>query len=99
MFSIARAVYNVYNNNEERERTASRLLSTIRKRDKYAFTNALLKSFIGKTEKQKEIRNLNRYLFEKIVSNDANWENYALTIVIGLIYGGVESGESEETEE
>ena len=99
MFLAAKNVYSIFNDLDERKRMASRLLSTIRKRNKYAFTNILLKSFIGKAEKQKEIRNVNRYLFDKIVSNDINWENYALAIVIGLIYGGVESGESEESEE
>ncbi|MCD6483140.1 MAG: hypothetical protein J7K83_02630, partial [Candidatus Aenigmarchaeota archaeon] len=96
MFLAAKNVYNIFNDLDEGERMASRLLSTIRKRNKYAFTNILLKSFIGKTEKQKEVRNLNRYLFYRIVSNDINWENYALAIVIGLTYGGVESGEFEE---
>ncbi len=99
MFLAAKNAYRIFNDPKEREKTASRLLSTIRKRNKYAFTNILLKSFIGKTEKQKEIRNLNKYLFEKIISNDINWENYAFVIVIGLIYGGVENGESEEFEE
>lgn len=99
MFSIANAVYNIYNDNEERERIASRLLSVIRKKNKYAFANVLLKLLIGKIEKQKEIGRLTKYLFEKIVSNEINWRNYALAIVIGLIYGGVENEESEEFEE
>ena len=55
--------------------------------------------FIGKDGKQREIQNLKRYLFDKIVSNDINWENYALAIVIGLVYGGVEDGELGEVEE
>ncbi len=99
MFIAAKNVYKIFNDHKEREGTASRLLSTIRKRNKYAFTNILLKLFIGKTEKQKEIRYLSRYLFDKIVYNDINWENYALAIVIGLVYGGVEDGEPEELED
>jgi len=99
MFLAAKNASRIFNDLKERERAASKLLSTIKKRNKYAFTNALLKSFIGKTEKQKDVRNLNRYLFDRIVSNDINWENYALAIVIGLIYGGVENGEFEETED
>ena len=59
----------------------------------------MLKALIGKTEKWKEVENLNKYLFEKIVFNDINWENYALAIVIGLIYGGGENGTIEESEE
>ena len=94
MFSIAGDVRKIFKDRKERERTASKLLSTIRKRNKYAFTNILLKSLIGRDERQ-EIRFLNRYLFEKIVLNNINWENYALAIVIGLVYGGGESGEGE----
>ncbi len=94
MVSAAKNTYSIFKDCKERERIASRLLSTIRKRNKYAFTNILLKSFIGRF-KIHEIEELNKYLFDKIVSNDINWENYALAIVVGLVYGGVEGGEYE----
>ena len=99
MLFAAKNAQGIFDDQEERKRTAGRLLSTIRKRNKYTFANMLLKLFIGKDGKQREIQNLNRYLFDKIVSNDINWENYALAIVIGLVYGGVEDGELGEVEE
>ncbi len=50
-----------------------------------------MKSFMGKNtsdEKRKSIARLNRYLFEHIILNDISWKEFALPIVVSLVYGG-----------
>jgi len=89
MFWISNIV-GLFYDTDKRKRMAIKLLSTIKKSNKYAFSNMFLKILLENKNNldNGKLKYLNNYLFEKIISNNKNWENYALAIVCGLAYGG-----------
>ena len=96
--SNAIKISQLYNSLEERRQISYTLVSALKKRNRIAFVNTLLKKFLENAG-SKEVLQLNRFVFENIVSNDVSWENYALALVIGILSGGeVESDESESEE-
>jgi len=44
--------------------------------------------YMRKKTENKDIKNLVNFTFDKILSNDLTWKNYALIFVVGLISGG-----------
>jgi len=96
--SNAIKISRLFDNEEERRQLCYSLVSALKKRNRIAFVNTLLKKFLEKAGSG-EIPQLNRFVFENIVSNDISWENYALALVIGILSGGgVENDESESRE-
>lgn len=71
------------------------LLSAIRKHNRNAFVNALLKALLQSKSKDK-VATINNYIFRHILGNNESWENFALALVIGLVGGGedVSSGQN-----
>jgi DNA mismatch repair ATPase MutS len=71
------------------------LSSALKKKNKIAFVNILLKNFLQKGKQYREsINHLVKYIFQNIVNNNTNWENYALIAIIGLIAGGSDDNEN-----
>ncbi len=70
------------------------LLSAIRRHNRNAFVNALLKSLL-QTKGKDKVATINNYIFRHILSNDESWEDFALALVVGLVGGGedVSSGQ------
>ncbi|MCD6239713.1 MAG: hypothetical protein J7K51_10445 [Thermotogae bacterium] len=74
---------------DDKTKMAISLLGYIKSRNKYGFVNLLLKYITGRTAQSTESKGLLvNYLFNNVLSNTTCWENYALSIVIGIIYGG-----------
>jgi len=76
---------------DERSTLVYGLLSAVKKGNKSSFVNQLMKTFLGSSEteeSEKSIKRLNVYLFENILSNDISWREFALSIVVSLVYGG-----------
>ncbi len=73
--------------NENRKKIALILFGKIRANDKYGFVNGVLK-YISGISKQEDVKRIVGYLFEDILRNEVTWENYAISIVIGLVVGG-----------
>ena len=83
----------LFDNEEERRQIGYSLLSALKKKNRIAFANILLKKFLEKAGNE-EVSRLNRFVFEDIISNDTSWENYALALVIGILsFGGGSVGE------
>jgi len=94
-FSITKAFKDLFEDQDERKSYANLLLTAIRRNDKYRFVNTLLKAFTEKKSENKNIKNLVNFTFNKILSNDLSWKNYAFIFVVGLVSGGGEvNGES-----
>ena len=68
------------------------LVSALRRHDRNAFVNILLKALLKAKDKD-AVSKINRYLFRRILNNDNSWEDFALALVIGLAGGG-SGGES-----
>ncbi len=86
----------LFDSRDDRQKTCYSLMAALKRRNRIAFTNILLKRFLEKSG-LKEISYLYRFVFENIVSNDTSWENYALALVIGILsFGGGVSGEESE---
>lgn len=84
----------LFKDQDERKSCANLLLTAIRRNDKYRFVNVLLKAFIKKKDKNKSVENLVNFTFNKILSNDLSWKNYAFIFVVGLVNkGGEVNGE------
>ncbi len=82
-FSMAKAVRNLFEDQNKRRSYANLLLTTIRRNNKYRFVNILLKTL---SEKKERVNNINiiGFIFSKILSNDTSWKNYAFVFVVGL---------------
>ncbi|RLC38464.1 MAG: hypothetical protein DRH33_04470, partial [Candidatus Nealsonbacteria bacterium] len=88
MYLIQKATQNVIKK-DDKTKIAISLLGYIKGRNKYGFMNLLLKYITGRTVQSIESRGLIvNYLFNNLLSNTICWENYALPMVIGIIYGG-----------
>jgi len=64
------------------------LISTIKKGNKISFVNYLLKRFLEKSNSNVD------FIFQNIVNNDVSWQNYALSLLAGIM-GGVSEDENE----
>jgi len=96
--SNAIKISQLFNSLEERRQISYTLVSALKKRNRIALVNTLLKKFLENAGSE-EVLQLSKFVFENIVSNDDSWENYALALVIGILSGGeVESDESESEE-
>ncbi|MDK2954466.1 MAG: hypothetical protein PWP49_533 [Thermococcaceae archaeon] len=73
------------------------LFSALRKRNRNAFVNILLKAFLQAKQKDK-VATINNYMFKHILNKDYSWENFALALVIGLVGGGGSEPPSNESE-
>ena len=81
----------------EKQKICYSLIAALRKYNKIAFTNILLKKFLEKSN-QGEVNYLIKFVFNNITTNDSSWEDYALALVIGIwSYGGEHvEGRTEE---
>jgi len=70
------------------------LFSALRRHNRNAFVNTLLKALLQAKSKDK-VTTINNYLFRRILNNDNSWEDFALPLIVGLIGGGedVSSGQ------
>ena len=74
------------------------LFSALRRHDKNAFVNILLKALLQAKSKDK-VTTINNYLFRRVLNNDTSWEDFALALVVGLVGGGEDVGSGEDVEE
>ena len=88
IFITSNNLYDLFESQDERNNFAQILLEKIKRGDKYSFVNTLLKSLLSKKTENKNIENLVNFAFNKILSNDLTWRNYALSFVISLVGGG-----------
>ena len=73
---------------EEKQKICYNLIAALRKENRIAFTNNLLKKFLEKSDRG-EVNYLIKFVFDNITTNDSSWEDYALALVIGIwSYGG-----------
>ncbi len=74
---------------DNKEKTAYRLIAAIKRQNKHAFVNIILKALLEQSKidpkKVKSIKDLNGYIFSNVVQNEDNWENYALALLIGFL--------------
>ncbi len=90
----ANNILKLFDSREEKQNLCYSLMAALKRRNRIAFTNILLKKFLRNTEK-KEILYLTNFIFNRITTNDISWENYALALVVGIwSYGGEKVGES-----
>jgi len=94
VFRISNIFRDLFENQDERKSYANLLLTAIKRSDKYRFVNILLKTFIDKKNENKNIKNLVNFTFNKILSNDLSWKNYAFIFVVSLAGGGEQNGGS-----
>ena len=87
LYAISNLVEEIFSNDERN--IAPELFSALRKKNKNAFVNIVLKNIIGK--KGKEIERMTDYLFKNILNNENLWERYAMAIIVGLL-GGYKNG-------
>jgi len=94
MMQVTRAIKEI-SGSVNRKNLVYPLLSAIRRHNRNAFVNTLLKALLQSKDKNKATM-INNYLFRRILSNDESWEDFALALIIGLIGGGedVSSGQS-----
>ena len=93
----ANNISKLFRNQEERIKFSYSLMSTLKKRNRIAFVNILLKKFLENNGEKKEVAYLNKFIFKNIISNDISWENYALALIIGILsFGGDISGRESE---
>ena len=80
----------LFEDQDERKSYANLLLTAIRRNNKYRFVNMLLKTLTEKKDENKDIKSLVNFVFNKILSNDLSWKNYAFIFVVSLVSGGGE---------
>ena len=74
------------------------LFSALRRHNRNAFVNTLLKALLQVKSKDK-VAMINSYLFRRVLTNDASWEDFALSLIVGLVGGGEYGGSGQESEE
>ena len=74
------------------------LLSALRRHNRNAFVNILLKALLQSKDKA-SVSAINSYLFRRVLTNDEFWEDFALALVVGLVGGGEDVGSGEDVEE
>lgn len=83
---------------EERKRYIHPLFSALRKHNRNAFVNILLKA-LTKAKEKETIKYLTGYLINRILLNDPAWEDFALALLVGLVGGGSYAGSRMESSE
>ena len=74
------------------------LFSALRRHNRNAFVNILLKALLQAKSKDK-VTMINNYLFRRVLNNDTSWEDFALALVVGLVGGGEDVGSGGDVEE
>ena len=97
LVSRAILISQLFENEEEKSKLAYPLFSALKKKNRISFVNTLLKKFTELSKKE-NLSSLIKFIFEKIISNDVSWENYALALIIGILTsrGGEDGGEIQE---
>ncbi|WP_424355918.1 hypothetical protein [Methanobacterium sp. MBAC-LM] len=74
---------------DSRDKFVHRLVTTIKKRNKHAFVNIIIKALLEQSKidpkHSKTIKYINEYIFSNLVQNEDNWENYALALLVGFL--------------
>lgn len=71
---------------DKKDRISYKLISVIKKYNKTAFVNIILKALIEEKGKNPErVKYINNYLFNNILRNDVNWQNYSLAMLFGFL--------------
>lgn len=71
---------------DKKDKIVHKLFSAMKRQNKHAFVNIFLKTFLELDQKDpKLIKYLNNYIFNNIVQNEENWQNYALAMIVGLL--------------
>lgn len=71
---------------DKKDKITHKLISTMKRQNKHAFVNIFLKSFLELDQKDpKLVKYLNNYIFNNIIQNEENWQNYALAMIVGLL--------------
>lgn len=71
---------------DKKDKIIYNLFSAMKRQNKHAFVNIFLKSFLELDQKDpKLVKDINNYIFNNIVQNEENWENYALAMIVGLL--------------
>ncbi|WP_457754676.1 hypothetical protein [Thermococcus sp.] len=83
---------------EEGKRYIHPLFSALKKHNRNAFMNILLKALTQAKEKE-TVKYLTSYLINRILLNDSAWEDFALALLVGLIGGGLYAGSGGESSE
>ncbi len=71
------------------------LFSALRRHNRNAFVNTLLKALLQSKSKDK-VAIINSYLFRRVLNNDSSWEDFALALVIGLVGGGGDASSGQD---
>ena len=72
--------------NDNKDKNIHRLIVAIKKQNKHAFVNIILKSLLEAENKNpKLVKHINNYIFSNIVQNEDNWKNYALAMFVGFL--------------
>lgn len=80
-----------HNTDEIREiknRIARELLDAIKSNDKNAFLNILLRNLNNSKGPSEFNKDINNWIFDKVINNNICFERYELALVIGIISGG-----------
>lgn len=82
----ASLVKRISKDDDTKRRIARELFNALKKRNKNIFLNILLKNM----NENKELcsnENFNRWIFDKIIKNDTNYEMYGLLLIMNLLRG------------
>ncbi|GAB6102012.1 hypothetical protein JCM16138_12350 [Thermococcus atlanticus] len=71
------------------------LFSALRRHNRNAFVNILLKSLLQAKSKDK-VATVNNYIFRRLLNNDESWEDFALALIVGLAGGGEDVGSGQD---
>ena len=74
------------------------LFSALRRHNRNAFVNILLKALLQAKSRDK-VTTINNYIFRRILNNDASWEDFALALVVGFVGGGEDVGSGQDVAE
>jgi len=78
-------VSNLFSQNKK-EKITHNLISAMKRQNKHVFVNIFLKSFLELSQKDPNlVKHLNNYIFNNIIQNEENWQNYALAMIVGLL--------------
>jgi hypothetical protein len=84
-FSVG-LVKKISKDDDTKRRIARELFSALKEKNKNIFLNILLKN-MNENKKLCSNKNLNRWLFDKIIKNDTSYEMYGLLLIMNLLRG------------
>lgn len=71
---------------DKKDKILQKLISTIKKQNKTAFVNVILKAMVEEKKKDPtRVKHITNYLFNNVLRNEFSWQNYALAITFGFI--------------